>query len=539
MSGMSDSNIKELLEQQQQMLSMFQNMYASLQKTNASLEELVKQKDAEIARLNEIIRNFGRSLFGQKSEKSTYVLDGQPLLPFATPDKTELSEPVRSEAQAASQQITVKEHKRLKRTQEERFRNLPVVEEIIDLSEEKKTGINGKPLEYIGKEFVRSELVRIPAKYFIKKLYRKTYIDRQLDLATGETVIVKPQVPTPLFDKSYASASIVSDILAHKYVDAMPLYRLEQMYKREGVNLTRATMANWVISAAEKYFQPLYICMRDELLRAAVIHADETPLQVLKEEGRAATAQSRMWVYSTSKRSLKQVRCFDYQETRSGECAVTFLDDFKGILISDGYSGYNKLTGVTRAGCWAHLRRKWREAIPNGADINNSLAAKGFEYCNKLFALEEKFDVLDDKERELKRKIQSRPLLQEYWNWLDNIGSVSGKLKDAVTYSYSQRKYLETFLDHGEIEISNNQVENAIRPFVVGRKGWLFSDTPRGAQASAVVYSLMETAKANGLNVNEYILYLLTTLPEKFETGFVVDDYVPWADEIQKQFKIK
>lgn len=532
MSGMSDSELVELLEQQQQMLSMLKSMYASL-------EELVKQKDAEIARLNEIIRNFGRSLFGQKSERTTYVLDGQLLLPFVTPDKTESSEPVRLEAQAASEQITVKEHKRIKRTQEERFRNLPTVEEIIDLSEDEKTGISGKPLEYIGKEFVRTELVRIPAKYFLKKLYRNTYIDRQFELVTGETVILKPQVPTPLLEKSYASASIVADILAHKYVNAMPLYRLEQMYKREGVDLTRATMANWVISVAEKYFQPLYICMHDELLRTAVIHADETTLQVLKEKGRPATTRSRMWVYATSKRSLHQVRCFDYQETRSGDCAVTFLDDFKGILISDGYSGYNKLTGVTRAGCWAHLRRKWREAMPKGADINNSLAAKGFEYCSKLFALEEKFDTLDDKERELKRQMLSRPLLQEYWNWLDNMGSVSGKLKDAVTYSYNQRKYLETFLAHGEIEISNNQVENAIRPFVVGRKGWLFSDTPRGAQASAIVYSLMETAKANALNVNEYLLYLLTTLPEKFETGLVVEDYVPWAVEMQKQFKMK
>lgn len=532
MSEMSDSELVELLEQQQQMLSMLKSMYASL-------EELVKQKDAEIARLNEIIRNFGRSLFGQKSERTTYVLDGQLLLPFVTPDKTESSEPVRLEAQAASEQITVKEHKRIKRTQEERFRNLPIVEEIIDLSEDEKAGISGKPLEYIGKEFIRTELVRIPAKYFLKKLYRNTYIDRQFELVTGETVILKPQVPTPLLEKSYASASIVADILAHKYVNAMPLYRLEQMYKREGVDLTRATMANWVISVAEKYFQPLYICMRDELLRSAVIHADETPLQVLKEEGRSASAQSRMWVYSTSKRSLKQVRCFDYQETRSGDCAVQFLENFQGVLISDGYSGYNKLKNVTRAGCWAHLRRKWREAMPKGATIHNSLSAIGFDYCNKLFKLEENFETLDDNERRHKRQMLAKPLLDEYWNWLENIGSVSGKLKDAVTYSKTQRKYLETFLEHGEIEISNNQVENAIRPFVIGRKGWLFSDTPRGAQASAIVYSLMETAKANGLNVNDYILYLLTELPGRFQTKFEIDEFLPWAEAIQQQFKLK
>lgn len=537
---MSDKrNIEEVLEQQQQMLAMLQSMYASLQNTNASLQKLLEQKDAEIARLNEIIRNFGRSLFGQKSEKSTYVLAGQPLLPFAEQNSTLSPVSVEPTNPSEASQIIVKEHKRTKRTQEEKFANLPIVEEIIDLPDDKKFGIKGHPLELIGKELVRSELVRIPAKYFLKKLFRNTYIDRHLDLETGETVIYKPSVSAPLFEKSYASASIVADILSHKYVDAMPLYRLEQMYKREGVNITRATMANWVISAAEKYFQPLYICMHDELLRTDVIHVDETPLQVLKEQGRPATAQSRMWVYATSKRATRQVRCFDYQETRSGDCAVSFLDDFKGVLVSDGYAGYNKLSDVTRAGCWAHLRRKWREAMPKGANPSNSLAAIGFEYCNKLFALEEKFEPLNDNERLQKRQQLSKPLLEEYWNWLNNIGAVSGKLKEAVTYSNSQRKFLETFLDHGEIEISNNQVENAIRPFVVGRKGWLFSDTPHGAKASAVVYSLMETAKANGLNVNDYILHLLTVLPDKFETGFVVDDFLPWADEIQKQFALK
>lgn len=539
-------NTEALLEQQCQMFAMLQDMYTSLQdtnislqNTNTSLQELIKQKDAEIARLNEIIRNFGRSLFGQKSEKSTYVFDGQPLLPFAELSSTQTATTTESVPQSEAHQITIKEHKRTKRTQKEKFENLPVVVEIIDLPDDKKLGIKGQPLELIGKEFVRSELIRVPAKCFIKKTFRNTYLDRLLDLETGETVILKPTVSKPLFEKSYASASIVTDILAHKYVDAMPLYRLEQMYKREGVNLTRATMANWVISAAEKYFQPLYICMHDELLRADVIHADETPVQVLKEQGRPATAQSRMWVYATSKRASRQVRCFDYQETRSGDCAVGFLGDFKGIVVSDGCASYNKLLNVIRAGCWAHLRRKWREAMPKGANINNSLAAVGLEYCNKLFVLEENFETLSDNERLQKRQLLSKTLLDEYWDWLNNIGPVSGKLKDAVTYSLSQRKYLETFLDHGEVEISNNQVENAIRPFVVGRKGWLFSDTPRGATASAVVYSLMETAKANGLNVNEYILHLLTVLPDKFETGFVIDDYLPWADEMQKQFALK
>jgi transposase len=525
--------------QQQQMQFMLQDMYTALERTNVSLQELIAQKDAEIARLNEIISNLKRNLFGQKSEKTAYVLDGQPMLPFETA-KPNPSKPEKVQnLQPEPVQVPVHAHHRTKRTLEERFEALPVVEEVLDIPEDCKIGHDGCPLEPIGKEFVRSEIIRVSAKCYHKKIYRKTYIDRAWEAKTGETRIRKSAIPVPLIEKSYASASLVTGILIQKYVDGMPLYRMEQMYKREGLPLTRATMANWVITVVELYLLALYIRLCNELTRSTVIHADETPLQVLKEQGRPATAQSRMWVYATSKRAEKQIRCFDYQETRSGDCAVQFLENFQGVLISDGYSGYNKLKNVTRAGCWAHLRRKWREAMPKGATIHNSLSAIGFDYCNKLFKLEENFETLDDNERRHKRQMLAKPLLDEYWNWLENIGSVSGKLKDAVTYSKTQRKYLETFLEHGEIEISNNQVENAIRPFVIGRKGWLFSDTPRGAIASAVVYSLMETAKANGLNVNEYILYLLTTLPEKFETDFVVDDYLPWANEMQKQFKMK
>ena len=215
-----------------------------------------------------------------------------------------------------------------------------------------------------------------------------------------------------------------------------------------------------------------------------------------------------------------------------------FLEGFHGTLVTDGYSGYNKVPEVTRAGCWAHMRWKWDEAMPKGEAGQKSLAAKGYRFCNRLFALERELENLTDEERQIQRQKQAKPILDAYWIWVDTIRLPSGKLKDAVTYALNQKEYLCTFLDCGEVEISNNQVENTIRPFVVGRKGWLFSDTSDGAECSAVIYSLMETAKANGLRLEDYILHLLSVLPERFmaDPDADIDDLLPWSDGMKDNF---
>ena len=411
---------------------------------------------------------------------------------------------------------------------------------VVDLPEEQKQNENHQPLICIGQEYVRTELVMERAKAKVVKHYRKVYADRELENETGYAEIYKPMMPAPLLQHSYASASVVTVVLVKKYADAMPLYRQEQMWKRMGAALKRGTMANWTIQSADIYLRPFWQRIQRELLSQAVVHADETVLQVLKEENRSATAESRMWVYASSKRAGIQVRCFEYRDSRSGDCAKDFLKDFRGILISDGYSGYNKVQNVTRAGCWAHARRKWHEAMPKGATVRNSKAAQGYEFCNRLFAVERELENLPAEERRIRRQEKSEPILDEYWAWLDMISQPSGKLKDAVTYSRNQRKYLCTFLEHGEIEISNNQVENAIRPFVVGRKGWLFSDTPQGAEASAIIYSLLETAKVNDLNLEDYLLHLLTVLPDRFAANVnaPIDDLLPWSAQMRCAFAL-
>ena len=536
-SGMKDG---ESSMEQTEILLTIQRQLTMLQSTIDSLREQSRQKDEEIERLRQIILNLQRTQFGQRSEKRTYVLDGgnQQLSLFDTPEKSEeKSNPEPS--QNPEKEICVSGHSRKKkRTLEELCATLPVEERIVDLPDEEKANANGQALVCIGQEYIRTELVLERAQAKVVKHYRKVYADRQLEQETGYSEVFKPVMPPPLLAHSYASASVVTDVLMKKYVDAMPLYRQEQMWKRMGVELKRGTMANWVIQVADLYLRPFWKRIRSELLTQSTIHADETVMQVLKEKGKPATSESRMWVYSSAKRAAIQLRCFEYRESRSGKWAKTFLEGFSGVLITDGYSGYNKVQEAERAGCWAHMRRKWLEAMPEGADAKTCKAAEGYEFCNRLFELERQFEGLTAEERLIQRKEKSGLILEAYWTWLYTIPRPTGKLKDAVTYAQNQKAHLCAFLEHGEIEISNNQVENTIRPFVVGRKGWLFADTPQGAEASAIIYSLMETAKANSLRLDDYLLHLLSIMPERAEQNkdFEIDDLLPWSEEMKSWF---
>lgn len=523
-----------------QILEELRQQNAMLQSAMNTLREQSRQKDEEIERLRQIILNLQRAQFGQRSEKRTYVLDdgNQQLSLFDTPEKSEeKSNPEPS--QNPEKEICVSGHSRKKkRTLEELCATLPVEERIVDLPDNEKVNPNGHALTCIGQEYIRTELVLERAKAKVVKHYRKVYADRQLEQETGYSEVFKPVMPPHLLAHSYASASVVTDVLMKKYVDAMPLYRQEQMWKRMGVELKRGTMANWVIQVADLYLRPFWKRIRSELLTQSTIHADETVIQVLKEKGKPATSESRMWVYSSAKRADIQLRCFEYRESRSGKWAKTFLEGFSGVLITDGYSGYNKIQEAERAGCWAHMRRKWLEAMPEGADAKTCKAAEGYEFCNRLFELERQFEGRTAEERLIQRKEKSGPILEAYWTWLNTIPRPTGKLKDAVTYAQNQKAHLSAFLEHGEIEISNNQVENAIRPFVVGRKGWLFADTPQGAEASAIIYSLMETAKANSLRLDDYLLHLLSVFPERVaqRKDFEMDDLLPWSGEMKSWF---
>jgi len=340
---------------------------------------------------------------------------------------------------------------------------------------------------------------------------------------------------------SYASASTVAYVMNSKYVEGLPLYRQEQQWARLGVEISRQTMANWVIKASDLWLESLYGRLHEELLRRRYLQADETGLQVLHEEGREAQSKSCMWLYRTG-RDGPPIVLFDYQTTRAGKHAKNFLAGFKGYLQSDGYSGYEVIPDVTLVGCMSHARGKFDEALkilPKDKRLNPGVALEGLTYCNKLFAVERELKDASPEERYKVRLERSRPILDEFAQWLHRQSSqVLPKtlLGQAVKYCQNQWSKLEAFLLDGHLEIDNNRSERSIKPFVLGRKGWLFSNTPKGARASAVIYSIVETAKENNLIPYQYLNYLFQRLPNMGDAD--LDEVLPWSDTLPSYLRI-
>lgn len=397
------------------------------------------------------------------------------------------------------------------------------------------------------KKEVRKELKVIPAQVMVTEHVRYVYACRNCEKNDITTPIITASMPSPAIKNSLASPSMLAHIMTRKYVEAIPLYRQEQQFKRYGINLSRQTLANWMIKASSAWLKPLYRAMHRELLKKDILHADETVLEVLREPGREATAQSYMWLYSTG-RDDTPIVLYEYTQGRSGDYAKDFLKGFKGYLHVDGYAGYRKLptegtspdhTSVTLVGCWTHARRKYDEALKAlGAKATPAatLTKQGLEYCNKLFRIEREVEKLPTAERTKRRLEKAKPLLEAYFAWVEKNEPIvlpKSKLGEALGYSLKQRKYLMNYLLDGRLEISNNRAERFIKPFVIGRKNWLFSNTPKGADASAIIYSLVETAKENNLNPFPYLQYLFEQLPNvNIQGPEILERYLPWSKEL-------
>lgn len=504
----------------------------------AKQQEEIDQLKRKLEHMNEVFANAQRARFGQSSEKNTYVLYNQVSL-FNEVEKEQLPKA----EEPTPETILVEAHQRKKkRSQGEMLNHLPEEEVLLELPEEQLVcGKCGGKMKPIGKKFLRHEMQIIPKQIKLLAYYAVTYACDKCEKDTGFAHIASVKPPVPLMKHSLASPSTVAYIMTQKYVDGLPLARQEKIWAREGICLSRATMANWVIQCTQSWLKPLYKHMKQELLTHSVIQADETVVQVLKEEGKPATSESRMWLYASAALLGNQVRLFEYQPDRSGKRPEAFLKGFGGALVTDGYAGYNQVINVTHCGCWAHVRRKWREAMPEGATVKTSKAAVGFQYCNKLFAEERKCVSYKPEYRQEYRQNKELPLLEEYYAWLNMVHPEKGsKLEEAVRYSLNQKQQLMAFLDNGEVPISNNLAENAIRPFTLGRKNWLFCDTPKGAEASAIVYSLVESAKANGIEPFAYLQHVLLQLPYlgKTHSHQELESLMPWASYIQQNFKM-
>lgn len=387
---------------------------------------------------------------------------------------------------------------------------IEVVEHDIS-ADEKSCPDCGHELHRMGRE-VRRELKFVPAKAIIIEHTSFTYSCRDCEKNAESVPIVKSRMPNPVIKGSFASPEAISYIMTQKFVMASPLYRLEQEFKRSGIDLSRQTMSNWLIRASNDWLTPLYQRLHEKLLQHQVLHADETTLQVLKEPDKRAQSKSYMWLYRTSGDAMHPIVLYEYQPDRSKKRPATFLEGFNGYLHADGYEVYHSLPS-TVVGCWAHARRKWDEALKVAA-ATDSAAAKGLQFCSDLFILERKFAEMSPKKRYEERQKQSKPVVDDFLSWLDSLNSLpKTALGKAVYYMHSQRKYLLRYLDDGRLEISNNRAERSIKPFVIGRKNWMFCNTSGGAKASAVIYSIIETAKENNLNPYEYLTHIFKMAP--------------------------
>ena len=384
---------------------------------------------------------------------------------------------------------------------------------------------------------VKEELDIIPAKVRVLEYMQEKAVFIEHVEGEKQRQVKSAQMPKHPIARAMGSISLMCFVIIAKYADGLPLYRQEGILSRYGGELSRATLANWMIALA-KQLQPLINLMREHQQAGAVILADETRVQVLKEPGRSATSDKYMWVTLGGPPGEKSI-LFEYDPSRSQEVPLRLLEGYRGYLQTDGYAGYNAAclkNGITQLGCWDHARRYFKDAqkaepkAKKGKNNKPSKATKVLSLINKLYAIEREIKELTVDEKYQQRQEKSIPVLSQLKVYLENNlhkvpkDSLTGK---AMTYLSNQWEKLNVYCTHGELNISNILAENAIRPFVIGRKAWLFSDTPAGARASAIHYSLIETAKANGLEPYEYLKQVLTALPYA-GTVDQVEALLPW-----------
>lgn len=524
------------------------NHYTEEQLKKMSREELARlvmdqqkeitEQGALLKLLQEQVQADRARRFGRKSEQ---VTDDQLQMVF---NEAEVSFREGAEEPAA-EEVLVAEHTRKKTRPKgklaEDLSGLPV--EIVEytLSEEE-----------LEKEFpgghkrlpdeVHKTLEIIPQQFLVKEHHVAVYA------GIKEEKIIRAKHPERLLPHSIVTPSLAASIMNAKYVNSLPLYRIEQEFLRNEIRISRQTMANWMIRLTERYLSLVCDRLRKDLLSGAVIHADETPVLVNKD-GRKAGSKSYMWVYCSNEAD-KEIVMYDYQMTRKADHPMEYLKDFKGSLVTDGYQVYHTIgkntEGLKIAGCWAHARRPYADILKSAKKITGkekdrtTIAGEALARIQEIYDKDKELKELPAEERRRLRNEQIRPLVGAYFEWVkgERAGAVKGSaIGKALQYSINQEEYLKRFLDDPDIPLDNNRAERAIRNFTIGRKNWVMIDTIHGAKSSAMLYSLAETAKANGLKPYEYFEYLLSEIPKHMEEndlGFL-EDLLPWSESLPER----
>jgi transposase len=482
----------------------------------SSLKTVIAERDAEINLLKEAIKLSREKMFGSSSEKTP---DGQLSLGFF--DEAEKESNLKAE-EPTVERVTKK--KRKSRT--ENLAHLETEMTEYDLSEKDKVCPN-----------CHSKLKKITdEERQTIKLYKKVirHLEKRAVYACPKCeYFIKADMPKLPIEGSLADASTLSQVIVDKFANGIPLYRQSQDFERIGLSLSRQNLSNWILKSSD-LLDIVYQEMKKELLSKDILHADETTVQVLKESGKAAKSKSYMWLYQTGRYDIPVV-IYDYHPSRSGKIPQEFLKDFSGYLHVDGYSGYNHIDNVTLVGCLAHVRRYFNDAyklIEKNEDAKLSNTAKGLAYCNKLFSLEKESKTLELKDRYIFKQEKIKPMFDEFSTWL-NQASINAlpqsKYGKAITYALNQMPNLMHYLDKAELDIDNNRAERSIKPFVIGRKNWLFNHSVNGAHASARLYSIVQTCLINNVNPYNYLSDTLTKLANMTinqETD--IESLLPW-----------
>lgn len=514
--------IQLLLQQQEQLNALTKELHTSNEKMQLLMEQVILGKQNRFGRSSEKMGDTSQICFCEVDGTIVFFNEAEAVcdLNAAEPDDLELKSP--------------KQPKR-KGKKEADLSGLPVRRIDHYLSEEEleaEFGVRGwKQLP----DAISRKYHFVPAKVEVEEHHIGVYASK-----TDEHM-VKADHPKALLHGSLVSPSLGAAIINGKYVNAVPLYRLEQEFQRYGLQITRQNMANWCIRLAEEYLSVLYDHLHKVLCSYHVIQADETPVLV-NHDGRKAGSKSWMWVYRSGHLYQdRQIVLYEYQQTRNASHPREFLKGYDGICVTDGYQVYHtlekELEELTIAGCWVHCRRRFDEAL--------KLVPKSYQKESNAFLLmkqiqaiyreEGKLNDLSSDERLKQRQVVIKPLVDAFFTYLKTINvSKKDKFGDAIGYALNQEKYLRVFLTDGDVPIDNNASERAIRGFCIGKKNWQMIDTINGAKSSAIIYSIVETAKANNLKPFDYVQYLLEEIPKHMndrDCSFL-ENLLPWSEKL-------
>ena len=504
-----------------------------------SMQDQISQLNANMERLIEQIADANSKRYGRSSEKLE-TISGQLELELIFNEAEALTETLYV-VEPVEEDVIQPRHRKSKGKREADLKDLPV--EVIShtLSEERLQDVFGTDgWKQLPDEIYKRVRVQ-PAVYTVEEHHVAVYAGKD------NQTIIKVDRPKDLLRNSLLTPSLAASIMNAKYVNGLPLYRISQEFLRNDIHISRQVMANWMIQCADRYLGILYDRLHKEMYRFHVLQADETPVMVTKD-GRPANSKSYMWIYRTGKSYTDTpVILYEYQRTRKSDHPEEFLKDFKGIMVCDGYSAYRKLDrknpDIIFAGCWSHARRRFTEALkalPKTAQ-KNAKETVDYEAVSRIAAiyhLDNQMEGQPAKVRKMYRQANIRPLVEAFFAWAKEIQSKNqlsrGKTLDGINDCINQEASLKAFLEDGDIPMDNNATESALRSFCLHKHTWKLIDSLDGANASAIIYSITETAKANNLNPFRYLEYVLTVLKDHQDDrdyGFI-DDILPWSEKL-------